>query len=126
MPKKLQVKMHLRNKTLYESVGVSSLSRDWKRKLFYQHALQQQLKNALKENPTFIKDTICLSAVFICFTLAIAASLGFIYPEHWHWLDNISRIVKYNYPPIGLKEILIFVIVVNGLTFIIRKRSFFI
>ena len=123
MVQKIQVKEHLRSRYLYEPSGRSYISSEWKSKLFRQQANKQALKNALMERPSFLKELIYMSTVFMCFTFAIATYLGYINPAHW--FDNISQISKFNIPPIGLKEILIFVILINGLTFIIRKRSYF-
>ena len=123
MTHKLQVKEHLRNKYLYQPGEETTLTGEWKHKLFNQFALQQQLKNALKETPSSFKAFYLPGAVFICFVLAISAILGFISPEHW--FDNVGQMVSFDVPSIGLKEVLIFVIVLNGLTFMIRKRSFF-
>ncbi|MEJ2247384.1 MAG: hypothetical protein P8Y80_15110, partial [Acidobacteriota bacterium] len=39
-----------------------------------------------------------------------------------NWFENIVPIVKFDLPPIGLKETLVFIAVVNGLTFLTRKR----
>lgn len=123
MTHNLQVKEHLRNKYLYESGEKTTLSGEWKHKLFKQFALQQQLKNALNETPSSFGAFYLPGAVFICFVLAISAILGFISPEHW--FDNVGQLVIFDVPSLGLKEVLIFVIALNGLTFIIRKRSFF-
>ena len=124
MTYKIQVKEHLRNQSLYKSTEESTLSGEWKQKLLQQYALQQQLKNALNERHFSFKDYFYLGAFIICFAFGIATYLGFINPVHW--VDNIDQITKFNIPPISLKEIIIFVLIINGLTFMIRKRSYFI
>jgi hypothetical protein len=47
---------------------------------------------------------------------------GFIQPERW--FENIIPVLRFDVPPIGLKEVFLFVAIVNGFTFIIRKRAF--
>ena len=124
MTDKLQVKEHLSNQVLYEPAGESYISGEWKIKLFRQYAMRQELKDALMESPPLYKWLLYLCAVIICFTFAIVTYLGYIDPAHW--FDNIGQVTKFNIPSIDLKDILIFVITVNGLTFIIRKRLYFI
>lgn len=124
MQNKLQVKEHLRNQDLYKSSDESYINSVWKTKLFRQYAMKQELKNALMERPPFFKWFLCICIVIMCFSFSIAAYLGFINPAHW--FDNIGQITKYKIPVIGIKEVLIFVILINGLTFMIRKRSYFI
>lgn len=122
MTYKLQVKEHLKNDVLYHPLDKPSLSGDWKRKLFYQHTLHQQLKYALQEKNPILKMFVCISVPIICISLAFAAYFGIIHPEHW--FENIVPILQFNVPPIGLKEIIVFVAIVNGLTLLIRKRTF--
>lgn len=124
MTDRLKVKEHLQNSSLYQQRDETLLSGEWKHKLFYQHALQQQLKNALKERNHIPKWFFCIGAPILCMILVFTTYFGFINPAQW--FENIRQITKFNIPPIGLKEAVIFVILVNGLTFMTRKRSYFI
>jgi hypothetical protein len=122
MTDKLQVKEHLRNEALYRPLSEPSLGREWKRRLFYQHTLHRQLKAALWERPHLLKRFVCIGVPIICIALVFASYFGFIQPEHW--FESIIPVVSLDVPPIGLKEALAFVAIVNALTFIIRKRLF--
>ena len=122
MTDKLQVKEHLRNEALYRPLYEPSPGREWKRRLLYQHILHRQLKVALWERPHFLKQFVCISVPIICIALVFTSYFGFIRPEHW--FESIIPVVSLDIPPIGLKEVLTFVAIVNALTFIIRKRLF--
>lgn len=124
MTDKLHVKEHLLNQDLYKPAGESYINTEWKTRLFREYAIRQELKNALMERPPLYKWVIYLCAVIICLTFAFVTYLGFIDPVHW--FDNIGRIFNFNIPSIGLKETLVFVILINVLTLMIRKRSYFI
>lgn len=121
MTDKLQVKEHLRNPSLYQPVTESSLSGEWKRKLFYQYTLHQQLNNALQEKNLFLKWFVCIGVPVICITFAFAVYFGFIQPENW--FNKITGIAGLDITSIDLKETLIFVAIVNGLILFVRKRE---
>jgi len=121
---KLQVKEHLRNGALYQSVTESSLSEEWKRRLFCQYNMHKQLKAALRERTGVLKPLIYIGVPVTCILLVFAAYFGFLTLGQW-FEDIISTIELLKVPPIGLKEIFIFAAVVNGLTFLIRERRFF-
>lgn len=123
MANELQVKDHLRSQILYRPVAEHSLSEGWKRKLLYRHAFQQQLTKALQERHSSFRLFFCISIPLICLTLAFAVCFGLVHPEHW--FESIVRIINLHVPPIGLKETFLFIIVVNGLTLLIRRRAFF-
>lgn len=122
MTHKLQVKEHLRNGALYQPVTEPSLGEEWKRQLFFQHFMHRQLKAALQERKRFHKGFICIGIPILCVLFIFAAYFGYIYPEHW--FENIALVVNFYIPQIGLKEILVFIGIVNGLTFFIKKRVF--
>jgi len=122
MTDKLQVKEHLRNDALYRPLSEPSPGGEWKRRLFYQHTLHKQLKAALLERPPLLKQFVCIGVPVICIALVFTSYFGFIHPERW--FENIVPVVSFDVPPVGLKEVFVFVAIVNGLTFIIRKRVF--
>jgi len=122
MTHKLQVKEHLRNGALYQSLPETSPSGEWKRRLFDQHTMHSQLKAALQDKPRLLKRFFCIGIPVICITLVFAAYFGFIHTEHWY--ENIVQVINYDIPPMGLKEVFIFIAVVNGLTFFVKKRAF--
>ena len=122
MTDKLQVREHLRNEALYRPLSEPSPVREWKRRLFYQHALHEQLKATLWEEPHLLKQFVRIGVPVICIALVFTSYFGFIHPERW--IENIVPFVSFDVPPIGLKEVFVFVAIVNGLTFIIRKRLF--
>ena len=122
MTHKLQVKEHLRNSALYQSGAETSPSVGWKRRLFYRHSLNQQLGAALHERPRLFRRYICIGVPALAIAFAFAAYLGYIHPDFW--FENIGRIVEVDIPPIGLKESLIFIALINGWTFfLLKKRS---
>jgi hypothetical protein len=121
MTDRLQIKDHLRNGVLYRPVTEPSPGGEWKRRLLRQHALRQQLQTALREKSRFPKGFVCIGVPILCITLAFSLYFGFIHPEHW--LENIIPVVNFDIPPIGLKEALVFVAIVNGLTLLVRKRA---
>jgi len=122
MTHKLQVKEHLRNGALYQSLSETSLSVEWKCRLFDRHTMQRQFKAALQYKSHFLKRFVCIGIPIICITLVFAAYFGFIHTEHWY--ENIVQVINFDISPMGLKEVLIFIAVVNGLTFLIKKRAF--
>ena len=122
MTDKLQVKEHLRNGALYRPLSDPSLGGEWKRRLLYQHALNQQLKAALWESPHLLRQFICIGVPIVCIALAMASYFGLIHPKGW--AEIIVPDAIYNVPPIGLKEVFVFIALVNGLTLLVRKRAF--
>lgn len=142
MKETLPVKEHLLNRALYQSLSERSLNEDWKRRLFYQHTLHQQLKAALWERPHSLKRFVCIGVPILCIALLIASYFEFIHPERWirniihalsffekivsllTFFENIVALPSLDVPPIGLLEVLVFVAIVNALTFIVRKRLF--
>jgi hypothetical protein len=132
MTETLPVKEHLRNEALYRSLSEPSLSEEWKRRLFSQYTLHEQLRAALWERPHFLKRFVCIGVPIICIALVFTSYFGFIDLESWFegivpilsLFENIAPILDLEVPSIGLKEVFIFVAIVNALTFIIRKRVF--
>jgi hypothetical protein len=142
MTDKLQVKEHLRNETLYRPLFNPSPGMEWKRRLFYQHTLHRQLKAALWERPRLFKPFVCIGIPVICIVFVIVSYFEFIHPEYWNgnivpalsfcekivplltFFENIVALPSLDVPPIGLLEVLVFVAIVNALTFIVRKRLF--
>ena len=142
MTYKLQVKEHLRNEALYRPLPEPSLNEEWKRRLFYQHTFHKQLKAALWERPHLLQRFVCIGVPIICIALVFTSYFGFIDPERWFediisqlsffenivpvtsFFENIVPLLSLDVPPIGLIEVFVFVAIVNGLTFIIRKRLF--
>ena len=142
MTDKLLVKEHLRNEALYRPLSEPSLSEEWKRRLFYQHTLHKQLKAALWERPHFLMQFVRIGVPIICIALVFTSYFGLFHPERWFesivpllsafksivprlsLFDNIVPRLSLDVPPIGLIEVLVFVAIVNALTFIVRKRFF--
>jgi hypothetical protein len=142
MTDKLLVKEHLRNEALYRPLSEPSLNEEWKRRLFYQHALNEQLKAALWERPLLLRQFIRIGVPIICIVLVFTSYFRFIDPERWfeyivprlsffentvpvtRFIENIVPRLSLDLPPIGLMEVLVFVAIVNALTFTIRKRLF--
>lgn len=132
MTDKLLVKEHLRNEALYRPLSEPSLNEEWKRRLFYQHTLNEQLKAALRERPYFLMQFVLIGIPIICIALVFASYFGFIHLENWFenivplftFFENIVELPSIDVPPIGLIEVLVFVAIVNALTFIVRKRFF--
>jgi hypothetical protein len=122
MTNRLQVKDHLRNGALYWPAAEPSPGGEWKRRLFRQHALCQQLQDALREKSRLPKLLVCIGVPVLCIAFAVVAYLELIHPEHW--FDIIVPVVNFEMPPIGLKECLILIVIINGLTLLIRKRAY--
>jgi hypothetical protein len=138
----LQVKEHLRNETLYRPLSEPSLNEEWKRRLFDQHTSRQQLKAALCERPRLFKPFVYIGIPVICIAIIFASYFEFIHPERWienivpalsffeknvpllTFFEKIVTLPSLDVPPIGLLEVLVFVAIVNALTFIVRKRFF--
>jgi hypothetical protein len=123
MTHKLPVKEHLRNAALYRPLTEHSHGIEWKRRLLRQYSMNKQLNNALYVKPDFLKWTVCIVVPIACLFLVFAEYFGFL--PLGRWFENIISIYVLNVPPIGLKEIFVFAAVVTGLTFLIRKRTFF-
>lgn len=122
MTVKLQVKEHLRNGALYRPSQEPSHSGAWKHRLLFRHTVQRQLNVALMEKNRLKKQLFQIAVPLISTTFAIAAY--FVFPKQVQWLENLDFSAYYELPPIGLKELLVFIALANGLTLKIRKRFF--
>jgi hypothetical protein len=116
----LPVKEHLRNSALYRPESEPLLGEEWKRRLSYQYSINRQLKTALQESNHIFKFFVYIGVPIACITFSFAVYFGLLNPAKW--FENIVPIVNFDIPPIGLKETLVFIAVVNGLTFLARKR----
>jgi len=122
MTDKLPVKEHLCNAALYRPVTESSPVRDWKHRLLRQYNMSRQISNALKTGTVMQRWFVCIGVPIGCIVLAFAVYFGWIQPGDW--IERVGTILDWKIPPIGLKEVCIFIAAVNGLTFLIRKRAF--
>ncbi len=120
MMHKLQVKEHLRNRALYLPVTTPLLGGEWKQRLFCQYNRHKQLRDALQERPNIFKPLVYITLPIACILLVSAAHFGLLHSSHW--LENIVSAANFRVPAIGLREILLFAAMVNGLTFLIRRR----
>ena len=123
MMDKLPVKEHLRNAALYRPLTEPSTGKEWKSRLLRQYSMRKQLNDALYVKTGIVKLPVCIVVPIACLSLVFAAYFGFL--PLGQWFENIILIAILDVPPIGLKEIFIFAAVVNGLTFLIRKRTLF-
>jgi len=124
MTNKLPVKEHLRNAALYWPLTESLPGREWKSRLLSQYSMQKQLNDALLAKNGIFKIPVSIAVPIACLFFVFSAYFGFLPLGQW-FEDIISTIDLLKVPPIGLKEIFIFAVVVNGLTFLIRERRFF-
>ncbi len=123
MTHKLPVREHLRNAALYRPLTEPAPSREWKRRLLRQYSMGKQLNDALRVKTSILKLPVCIVLPTTCLFVVFAAYFGFL--PLGQWFENILSLDVLNVPPIGLKEIFVFAAVVNGLTFLIRRRLFF-
>lgn len=121
MTDKLPVKEHLRNAALYRPVTEHSPGREWKHRLLLQYRMSRQINNALKTRTGVMKWSITIGVPVVCIVLAFSIYFGLTQPGDW--FESIGSIKDWTIPPIGLKEVLIFIAAVNGLTFLVRKRE---
>jgi TRAP-type uncharacterized transport system fused permease subunit len=124
MTNKLPVKEHLRNAALYRPLNESSPGTEWKHRLLRQYSMGKQLDNALHAKNGIFNLPVCIVVPIACLLIVFSAYIGFLPLGQW-FEDIIISIDNLNVPRIGLKEIFIFAAVVNGLTFLIRERKFF-
>jgi len=122
MTDKLAVKGHLRNGALYQSRIESPPGEEWKRRLLFQYSMHRELKSLLEERKSLFKRSVYIGIPIACIALAFAAYFGF-FPQA-DWFANMVSTAAIDFPPIGLKEALIFAAAVDGLTFLVRKRVF--
>jgi len=122
MTHKLPVKEHLRNAALYQSLNQPLHSSEWKRRLLNQYNMQKQLNDALHLKTSIFKLPICIVVPITCLFLVFATHFGLL--PLGQWLVNVINIGSLSMIPIGLKEILIFAALVNGLTFLSMKQKF--
>ena len=120
MTDKLQVKEHLRNGALYQPLKDSSLREDWKSRLFRQYSMQKHLKLLLAERAGFFRRPLNFVPSIAFVLLAFAVYFGFLQPGQW--LETLASITDYEFPPIGLKETLVFIGIMNGWTFFVLKK----
>ncbi len=123
MTNKLPVKEHLRDAALYRPLTEPLTGTEWKRRLLRQYSMHKQLNHALHVKRGILRLPVCIVVPITCLFLVFAAYFGFL--PLGQWFESIISIDVLNVPPIGLKEIFVFAAVVNGLTFLIRKRAFF-
>ena len=123
MAPKLPVKEHLRNAELYQPLDKPLYSSKWKRRLLNQYIMHGQLREVLYSKNSILKLAVCISIPVFCLFLVFTGYFGFLPPGQW--LENIMLKNLLNIPPIGLKEILIFAAMVNGVTFLIMQRKYF-
>jgi len=124
MTNKLAVKEHLRNAALYRPLTETSPGMEWKRRLLRQYSMDKQLSDALNLNNGIFKLPVCIAVPIACLLIVFSSYFGFLPLGQW-FEDILSAIDVLKIPPIGLKEIFVFAAVVNGLTFLTRKRTFF-
>ena len=124
MTNKLPVKEHLRNAALYRPLTEPSAGREWKTRLLRQYSMDKQLNDALHAKNDIFKLPVCIAVPIVCLFLVFSAYLGFLPLGQW-FKDIMISIDILKVPPIGLKEIFVFAALVNGLTFLIKKRTFF-
>ena len=120
---KLPLKEHLRNAALYQSLEEPVYSSRWKRRLLDRYCINEQLNDVLYSKNSTLKLAACIVIPAGCLFLVFAAYFGFL--PLGQWFKNIITKDLLNIPPISLKEILIFAVTVNCLTFLIMKRKFF-
>jgi hypothetical protein len=123
MAHKLPVKEHLRNAALYRPLTETLTGTEWKRRLLHQYSMHKQLNDAMHVKTGILKLPICIVVPIACLFLVFAAYFGFL--PLGQWFESIISIDFFYVPPIGLKEVFVFAAVVNGLTFLIRKRALF-
>jgi len=124
MTNKLPVKEHLRNAALYRPLTEPSTGREWKTRLLRQYSMDKQLNDALHAKNGIFKLPVCIAVPVACLSIVFAAYYGFLPLGQW-FKDIMISIDVLKVPPIGLKEIFVFAALVNGLTFLIKKRRFF-
>ncbi len=122
MTDKLPVKVHLCNGALYQSRIESPPGEEWKHRLLFQYCMHRQLKSLLGERKSLFKKSVYIGIPIACIALAFAAYFGFLPPADR--FISIAPAVAFDFPPIGLKEALIFAAAIDGLTFLVRKRLF--
>lgn len=123
MTNKLAVKEHLHNAALYRPLNEPLPGMEWKHRLFRQYNMDKQF-NAMLAGNGILKWPVCIAVPIACLSLVFAAYFGFLPLGQW-FKDIIISIDVLKVPPIGLKEIFIFAALVNGLTFLVKKRAFF-
>jgi hypothetical protein len=124
MTNRLSVREHLRNADLYRPLTEPSPGMEWKGRLLRQYGMGQQLNDALHEKNGVLKLPVCIAVPVACLLIVFSAYFGFLPLGQW-FEEIISSIDAWKIPPIGLKEIFIFAALVNGLTFLIKERRFF-
>ena len=122
MTHKPQVREHLRNGALYGPASGPSPGGEWKRRLFRQRSMRNQLEAALRERHRSFKWLLYVGIPVTCVVLVSALYLGFLplIPR----IENMVPLADFHVPPIGLKEVLVFIAIVNGLTLLIKRRAF--
>ncbi len=124
MTNRLPVKEHLRNADLYRTFNEPSPGMEWKGRLLRQYSMDKQLNDALHLKNGNLKLPVCIAVPIACLFFVFNAYFGFL--PLGQWFENIiSSIDALKIPPIGLKEIFVFAALVNGLTFLIKERRFF-
>lgn len=122
MTHELSVKEHLRNSMVYQPASVPVPGKEWKRRLLCRYSLNRQIKTALQERKRLIKWFVYVGVPVLC--IAFSFTVYFELPPMENWIRNIEPILNFEIPPIGLKEVLIFIAAVNVLTFLSRKRIY--
>ncbi len=124
MTHKQAVKEHLRNAALYRTLTEPSPGMEWKSRLLRQYSMQKQLNDVLLAKNGIFKIPLSIAVPVACLSIVFAAYYGFLPLGQW-FKDIMISIDVLKVPPIGLKEIFVFAALVNGLTFLIKERRFF-
>jgi TRAP-type uncharacterized transport system fused permease subunit len=124
MTDKMPVKEHLRDAALYRTFTEPSPGMEWKSRLLRQYSMQKQLNDVLLAKNGIFKIPLSIAVPVTCLFFVFAAYFGFLPLGQW-FEYTISLIDALKIPPIGLKEIFVFAALVNGLTFLIKERRFF-
>ena len=82
--------------------------------------MSRQINDALQTRTGLSKWLVFISVPVVCKILAFAVYFGFMPPGIW--IERIGSIKDLKIPPIGLREVFVFIAAVNGLTLLIRKR----
>jgi hypothetical protein len=122
MTHKLTVKEHLGNAALYQPLVVAPYSSEWKHRLLNQYSINKQLNDVLYTKTSIIKMPACIILPIICLLFVFTSYSGFLPLGQWY--ENIISKDVLNLPAIGLKEILVFAAVINGVTFLSMKNKF--
>lgn len=118
MTSKSTVKDHLGNPALYTAEQHKAVGNEWQERLLASFAAPRRLviRTRDERGPWLLAGAIAVPILAVA--LFVLSVLGWIHPAEW--TQSLPAIARFEMPSLGLKEALMFAVIVNVLTFLFK------